>query len=247
MQELETALHAKGSSLKPALRLGVVQTAYANGASTAFLRKILGEDRVLIAKTGVKHVHHTAESNLDVGVYFEANGHGTILCGETFDQAMAHAKSILGRNPSCLALRRLCLLPSLVNQAVGDALSDMLLVDAILKLQGWSMDDWDAVYQDLPSRQCKVKVQDRSVITTNENETKCLHPAKLQNALDGAMKMTTQGRCFVRPSGTENVVRVYAEASSSQEADALATKAAQLIHDFCGGTDTPPSFPSSKI
>jgi phosphoacetylglucosamine mutase len=28
--------------------------------------------------TGVKHLHHAAE-HYDVGVYFEANGHGTVL------------------------------------------------------------------------------------------------------------------------------------------------------------------------
>lgn len=33
---------------------------------------------VAIAKTGVKFVHHEAEK-YDVGVYFEANGHGTVL------------------------------------------------------------------------------------------------------------------------------------------------------------------------
>jgi phosphoacetylglucosamine mutase len=28
--------------------------------------------------TGVKHLHHEAEK-YDIGVYFEANGHGTVL------------------------------------------------------------------------------------------------------------------------------------------------------------------------
>lgn len=28
-------------------------------------------------KTGVKHLHHVAQG-FDVGVYFEANGHGTV-------------------------------------------------------------------------------------------------------------------------------------------------------------------------
>jgi phosphoacetylglucosamine mutase len=33
---------------------------------------------VVFTPTGVKHLHHAAEE-FDVGVYFEANGHGTIL------------------------------------------------------------------------------------------------------------------------------------------------------------------------
>ena len=56
--------------------MGVVQTAYANGNSTNYL-KSLGIP-VSFTPTGVKHLHHKAES-YDVGIYFEANGHGTVL------------------------------------------------------------------------------------------------------------------------------------------------------------------------
>lgn len=152
---LQIALQKEGETLLP-LKLGVVQTAYANGASTEYLRNIM--EHVLIAKTGVKHVHTAAHDNFDVAVYFEANGHGTVLFGSAFYQAMTQAHQVV---PGNVALRRLCLLPSLVNQAVGDALSDLLLVDAILQLKQWDLQTWNGLYTDLPSRQCKVKVQDR--------------------------------------------------------------------------------------
>lgn len=54
-----------------------MQTAYANGSSTRYMREELGMT-VRLAKTGVKHLHHIAES-FDIGIYFEANGHGTVL------------------------------------------------------------------------------------------------------------------------------------------------------------------------
>ena len=57
--------------------VGVVQTAYANGASSAYIRDSL-KLPVPLAKTGVKFVHHKA-MEYDIGVYFEANGHGTVL------------------------------------------------------------------------------------------------------------------------------------------------------------------------
>ena len=53
-----------------------MQTAYANGASTAYLR---GKGvAVALALTGVKHLHEAAKS-FDVGVYYEANGHGSVV------------------------------------------------------------------------------------------------------------------------------------------------------------------------
>ena len=45
--------------------------------------------------TGVKHLHHKA-LEFDVGVYFEANGHGTVLFSqratETFQKASEDAR-----------------------------------------------------------------------------------------------------------------------------------------------------------
>lgn len=62
-------------------RVGVVQTAYANGASTKYLTK-LGL-QVILTPTGVKYLHGKAEE-YDIGIYFEANGHGTVLFSDKF-------------------------------------------------------------------------------------------------------------------------------------------------------------------
>lgn len=61
--------------------LGVVQTAYANGASTDYLKQLGLE--VVLTPTGVKYLHEKA-AEYDIGIYFEANGHGTILFSDTF-------------------------------------------------------------------------------------------------------------------------------------------------------------------
>ena len=79
---------------------------YANGAATAFVRDVLRLP-VCFVKTGVKYLHHkgvtrnclvlcsyveekktyfqiSLAKEFDVGVYFEANGHGTVLFDEAF-------------------------------------------------------------------------------------------------------------------------------------------------------------------
>jgi phosphoacetylglucosamine mutase len=48
------------------------------------------------------------------------------------------------------------------------------------------------------------------------------------------------GRAFVRPSGTEDVVRVYAEALSQQSADALAQAVCVLVYHLAGGVGPEP-------
>mmetsp|Transcript_27105 Transcript_27105/g.38847 ORF Transcript_27105/g.38847 Transcript_27105/m.38847 type:complete len:673 (+) Transcript_27105:56-2074(+) len=241
-------------------RYGVVQTAYANGNSTAFLRDV-AKIPVQIAKTGVKHVHACAEHHYDVGIYFEPNGHGTVLFSSTFYVFLARMEQLLlhddvfsvcnstndvDQQRATIALQRLRLLPLLINQAVGDAISDLFLVEAILHLWEWEdVDDfhkWNSLYTELPSRQCKVKINDRSIIQMNENETQVVSPASLVHALELAVINSGNGscpskgkpRCFVRPSGTEDVVRIYAEAPTQHEADNLA-KAAASACELCDG------------
>ena len=50
-------------------------------------------------------------------------------------------------------------------KTVGDAISDMLLVEAILAVKGMTVKQWDAIYSDLPNRQLKVKVHIQSSLS----------------------------------------------------------------------------------
>jgi len=246
------------------LRCGIVQTAYANGSSTLFLKNVAKID-VKIAKTGVKYVHAAAHDNFDVGIYFEANGHGTVLFSERYYECLDRCKVLFASTNTALpnvqraeiALKRLEILPVLINQAVGDALSDLLLVEAIMHLRRtdrtniqsasshWALDFevWDKLYTELPSRQLKVKVKDRTMVQTNDDETKTTMPAALQPALNAAMNAQKSHknmypRCFVRPSGTEDAVRIYAESSTQAEADALASEAVAVVKQVCNESGT---------
>jgi phosphoacetylglucosamine mutase len=171
---------------------------------------------VTCVPTGVKHLHHAAES-FDVGVYFEANGHGTVLFSPKTLAALASHKP--SSPAQATALERLARLTDVINQTVGDALSDMLLVEAVLAHKSFGSPEWDALYADLPNRLVKVVVVDRNVFTTTDAERKLVTPHGLQAKVDALVAKFKDGRSFVRPSGTEDVVRVYAEAATREEAD----------------------------
>lgn len=169
--------------------------------------------------TGVKHLHHAAEY-MSVGVYFEANGHGTVLFSpQTLDLLSNHRPSTPAQ---ATALNHLISLTQVINQTVGDALSDMLLVEAILAHKAYSGCEWDSLYSDLPNRLVKVVVKNRSIFQTEDAERKLVRPTGLQTKLDELIRKYDGGRAFVRPSGTEDVVRVYAEATLRAQADGKA-------------------------
>lgn len=85
--------------------------------------------------------------------------------------------------------------------------------------RGWTAVEWDAAYEDLPNRLVKVEVADRFKFETTDAERKLTKPGGLQGALDDAVGKVEMGRSFVRPSGTEDCVRVYAEAKTAQGAE----------------------------
>ncbi|XP_016486490.2 phosphoacetylglucosamine mutase [Nicotiana tabacum] len=216
-------------------RLGVVQTAYANGASTDYLNEMGLE--VVLTPTGVKYLHEKA-AEFDIGIYFEANGHGTILFSEAFLCWLETShKTLLSTSEGSAkqkAASRLLAVSQLINQAVGDALSGLLLVEVILKYMGWSIHRWNELYHDLPSRQLKVKVVDRTAVLTANAETVAVQPIGIQEAINAEIAKYPRGRCFIRPSGTEDVIRVYAEATSQDAADALASSVAKLVDQYLG-------------
>ncbi|KAJ3681632.1 hypothetical protein LUZ60_014205 [Juncus effusus] len=216
-------------------QLGVIQTAYANGASSDFLRQLGLE--VILTPTGVKYLHEKA-LEFDIGLYFEANGHGTILFKESFIERLVGLNAELAEkcpgSEKQKAASRLVAATQLINQAVGDALSGLFLVEAILHNKGWTFQNWCDLYQDLPSRQLKVKVLDRTAITTANAETQVVKPSSLQPLIDTEIAKYKKGRCFVRPSGTEDVVRIYAEAETQESADSLASSVAQHVTQILG-------------
>ncbi|PFH54431.1 hypothetical protein AMATHDRAFT_51976 [Amanita thiersii Skay4041] len=219
----------KLAGLEHKIRVGVVQTAYANGASTRYLVQRLP---VKCVPTGVKHLHHAAE-HYDIGIYFEANGHGTVLFSRsTMEKLQKYEPSTPAQST---ALNRLLDLIQLINQTVGDALSDMLLVEVVLAHKAYSATEWNSLYTDLPNRLVKVTVPNRNAFRTEDAERRLVSPYGLQGRIDELVKRYEGGRSFVRPSGTEDVVRVYAEAALKSQADELAFRVAGVVYDESGG------------
>jgi len=250
------------------ISLGIAHTAYSNGAFTKFCEKNGVE--TVCAKTGVKNVHKAAEENFDIGVYFESNGHGTALFSEetveliekelvdelTRMSVEQQLKKEEEKSSSSSSLQSVILTTKLkalltlkatiqtINPAVGDAISSVLLIEGILRKKGnMPFQEWHAMYRDLPTKQTKVKVRDRTVIECFDSERKCSKPEGLQQRIDEIIDSFSSAnddnnnknmnRAFVRPSGTEDIVRVYVEASDAATCEAIAKKVEDAVVEFC--------------
>merc|ERR1740129_889161 len=88
------------------------------------------------------------------------------------------------------AARRLLRLCDVINEAVGDSVSILLAVEAVLHLLDWSCDEWLTMYSDLPNRQIKVVVADRAAFDTTNAERTCVKPEGLQAEIDKLVAAT---------------------------------------------------------
>lgn len=95
----------------------------------------------------------------------------------------------------------------------------MLLVETILNARGWGMAEWDANYEELPNRLVKVIVTDRHAFVTEDAERVLVRPEGMQLKINQIVAAYPSARSFVRPSGTEDCVRVYAEAATKAATD----------------------------
>lgn len=209
--------------------LGVAQTAYSNGAATAFLRALPGV-QVVIAHTGVKHLER-AVHDFDVGVYWEPNGHGTVLYSDKFRDCIDRAATDNSTSKDAIAVLR-CI-GALSNQAVGDGVADLLLVLGLLTRRSISLANWMALYDERCVANAKVCVRDKAIVRTIDFDRKVAAPDALRERI---VRICEHGvRAFVRPSGTEDVVRVFAEADSQDAADRAAVEIARAVYDTCEG------------
>ena len=105
-----------------------------------------------------------------------------------------------------------------------------LLPGGLALYDGWVV----AVAQDLPNRLGKVAVRDRTLVTTEDAERRVVTPAGLQQGINAIVAEYSGGRSFVRPSGTEDCVRVYSEAATQQEANTLSARVSELVVQMLG-------------
>lgn len=224
-----------GPDVMKGVDIGIVQTAYANGASTTYVEDTL-KMKVYMAATGVKNLHPIAHDR-DIGVYFEANGHGTILFKDHVKDKISPTDANADK-----VLRILTELPKLLSQVCGDAIADMLMCEVALVALNLTPAGWADLYADRPSLQATVTVPNPAVITNTKDETRALTPAGLQEAIDAAVEkvkcslgggVNAAARSFVRPSGTEPIVRVYAEATTREATESLSLEVQGLVKSFC--------------
>jgi phosphoglucosamine mutase len=103
----------------------------------------------------------------------------------------------------------------------GDGLLTALHVMARMAETGRSLADLASIVQRLPQVLVNVRVADRARVATSSAVEAAVAEADVELGLDG--------RILLRPSGTEQLVRVMVEAPTQQQADAIAHRLSDVV------------------
>ena len=196
------------------LEICYVYTGYTNQACVDYIKSLIFPKNNKISHfctaTGVKHLHNKA-CKYDIGVYFEQNGHGNVI----FNKKPKHLETIA----------------MFFHPNIGDGIMDMFAVLFILQELKISIKQWYRLFFNTPSILTKHNVQDKSVLKTTENELRLTKPEYLQNYID---KQCNENKCraFVRPSGTENCVRLYVEGNDELMNKIVQNKISRFIQKY---------------
>ena len=185
--------------------------------------------KLILAKTGVKHLHHKAK-DFDISIYFESNGHGTVYHNEnTLEKIQNLKKESTEKDFEILEFVEIFL--NSFNKTVGDSLSVLICVEKCLKILNLKCSSIYKLYEIIPAVNLKKKVQDKSIYESNEDDSRLIFPKNIQDLIDDIVKeyVEFRGRCFIRASGTEDIVRIYAEATTDEIAELIARKVYEIV------------------
>lgn len=198
------------------LNVGCVLSDYSNLAAIKFIKNICP---VSIATTGIKNFVKSAKK-YDIGIFFEPNGHGGIVFSQN---ARNYLDSI-----------NLSGLYKIFDPSIGDPLADLLVLETLIPNIN------EKLYIPTPMRIINVHTKEYVQIILNENK-KVIKPQKLATAIE-ELNGKYHGIVFIRPSGTEKLVRIFVQSEKKDDCDILCINAAQAVYDICGGIGPHPEI-----
>ncbi len=191
--------------------IGIVHTAYSNRKFIKFI-KDLGFNTYCVP-TGVKYLHSKAKQ-FNIGIYFESNGHGTVL----FNINNIHEYPDLKK------------LSTIFNQFIGDAISDLFAIMYILDILKISFEEWYNLYKPNLSTNGKIKIKNKNLFQCNHHESELIQPELVKNKINNLISLFDDSYIFIRPSGTEDVIRYYIESPNQKDLNSITIEIEKMLN-----------------
>jgi len=211
-------------------RFGFIHTVYTNHAILEYIYKKLHRFTPEIQPVGVKNLHSAAKK-YNIGIYFEPNGHGTVLFNATFIQFMKILKNSQDIKKKTAA-KSILNIYRLLNQKVGDGITNLLMILYICRTAN-DIVNMNNMFSLNPHYMAKIIVKNPDLLKISSDEKTVLEPPILMRKINEKLSRYNNSRVIIRRSGTEkDCIRLYVETCDKNYIDEMLEVFSNLITQY---------------
>ena len=194
------------------IKMGIITSKYSNGAFISYCENNLKNYKLSVTKTGINNIQKESKK-FDISICYEYNGLGTIYISQDLSTKFGKLSSLIETSKDSQIIELFQLFIALFNSITSDGVSNLLVIESIMKSMNLSIKDVYDFYNEIPYKIVDIKMKYNKFIT-NEDDSKIIEPKNMQIIIDELSNKYANSKIYVRPTGTEDYLRVYVESET---------------------------------
>ena len=194
------------------IKMGIITSKYSNGAFISYCENNLKNYKLSVTKTGINNIQKESKK-FDISICYEYNGLGTIYISQDLSTKFGKLSSLIETSKDSQIIELFQLFIALFNSITSDGVSNLLVIESIMKSMNLSIKDVYDFYNEIPYKIVDIKMKYNKFIT-NEDDSKIIEPKNMQIIIDELSNKYANSKIYVRPTGTEDCLRVYVESET---------------------------------
>ena len=201
------------------IKMGIITSKYSNGAFISYCENNLKNYKLSVTKTGINNIQKESKK-FDISICYEYNGLGTIYISQDLSTKFGKLSSLIETSKDSQIIELFQLFIALFNSITSDGVSNLLVIESIMKSMNLSIKDVYDFYNEIPYKIVDIKMKYNKFIT-NEDDSKIIEPKNMQIIIDELSNKYANSKIYVRPTGTEDYLRVYAESETDDNCEKI--------------------------
>ena len=201
------------------IKMGIITSKYSNGAFISFCENNLKNYKLSVTKTGINNIQKESKK-FDISICYEYNGLGTIYISQDLSTKFGKLSSLIETSKDSQIIELFQLFIALFNSITSDGVSNLIVIESIMKSMNLSIKDVYDFYNEIPYKIVDIKMK-YSKFITNEDDSKIIEPKNMQIIIDELSNKYANSKIYVRPTGTEDYLRVYVESETDDNCEKI--------------------------
>ena len=211
------------------IKMGIITSKYSNGAFKSFCENNLKNYKLSVTKTGINNIQKESKK-FDISICYEYNGLGTIYISQDLSTKFGKLSSLIETSKDSQIIELFQLFIALFNSITSDGVSNLLVIESIMKSMNLSIKDVYDFYNEIPYKIVDIKMKYRKFIT-NEDDSKIIEPKNMQIIIDELSNKYANSKIYVRPTGTEDCLRVYVESETDDNCEKIIEELSKSLNE----------------